>query len=123
MGTHAAIAVTDPDGVHFCVERTLDGAALVEIVQEFVNEFMGTPEGGYAGAKEQVADLGILAFDSLGTGGLVEWGKDREMEQMYFAHFDYRRRSLVASFAVDGLPAGWHVEEGYGCPHESDEEV
>jgi len=98
MGTHAALAVTWEDGTHECVEHTLDGHNLGSLRESLINLMAN---GELEGVKEELRTQ--LKSPTFGTCECPEYGKEREHEQEYYLHFNFKERYIVTENLANPL--------------------
>ncbi len=85
MGTHGALGFTGSKGHHECVERTMDGHMVCEVVDRWIKS--GCPEV-------------MLSANEVGNGG-VQWGNERARDQVFFYLADHRTKTLwTNTFAI-----------------------
>lgn len=121
MGTHAAMGITDKQGSHTCVERTLDGYYLLEVARDILKDVLTNEE-----------EIKISDWVELVGNGSVEFNDEREHNQTFFLHINYQKKELTFSQSpyivekdgsetldVDLLYAlhqrGWKCKEGLDC--------
>jgi hypothetical protein len=82
MGTHAAFVRYNEDGTHDCVERTMDGGQLLEVLDGCIKDQM------------EPGRLSKVLLDAEWGSGSVERGSEREGEEEYFVAMGFKTRVL-----------------------------
>jgi len=86
VGTHGVLGIVRENGVHECVERTMDGYNLAPSIVDLINA---------AESEKQMIEMVEQLIGSAEFGsGSVERGTEREHNQEYFALFDLKKREL-----------------------------
>jgi len=121
LGTHGCIAITKSDGTHICCERTLDGYNSMDAIINWMR----------TGLKEE----DYPAPDEIGYGA-VEFNEEREHNQEYYYHVNYKTKTIGGSnipvptrdgnltvssiimLIAEYIKQGWRYEIAWECEHE-----
>ena len=89
MGTHGTFGITWASGKHECVEHSLDGQDLPVFIKKLFE-------------KAPLMELDLLSLPTNFGNGKVMFTAEREHEQEYFFHINFKTKTLeMTMFGTD----------------------